>query len=405
MCISAKPENAGMPSFGIVVILGMISAIGPLTVDMYLPALPMMAVGLQTTEGMMQQSLMAYFAGVALGQLSMGPFSDRAGRRTAIMFGFVVYIVAAFACLWIDNIWWLMGWRFFQGIGAAAGMVVSIAVVRDLYTGAKATQLLSMIMMITGVAPVIAPAIGSLIISHSTWRMIFLVLGCSGLLTLLATFFLLRETRSLKARHAFQMRQALIHYRMLISKRSFMPFVLTGALAQAVFYVYLSGSAFFFIELHHLNPMHYSIWFGCNALGMMLSAAFNAAVISRFGPVNVVRVAGSIYLLCCLILLILALFNIVDLIVYGILLFLALMMFPVLMPCCNMLALNAWKPIAGTASALMGTLQFICGAAGVAISGIFANGTAVPMFAVMSVFSILLMIVVLLAWPLVSSGN
>lgn len=397
--MAAKPENKGVSYFGVVFVLGIISAIGPLTVDMYLPALPIMAVGLQTTEGMMQQSLMAYFAGVALGQLSMGPFSDRVGRRTAIMLGLVVYILAALACFWVESIWWLMGWRFFQGIGSAAGMVVGVAVVRDLYTGAKATQLLSMIMMITGVAPVIAPAIGSLIIGYSTWKLIFLVLGCSGVLALLATFFLLHETRSLEERRIFQIKQTFVYYRMLITDLGFIPFVFVGALAQAVFYVYLSGSAFFFIKLHHLDPMSYSIWFGCNALGMIVAAAFNAGVISRFGPVNVVRVAGSVYLVCCLLLLILAWLNVGTLLAYGVLLFLAVMMFPILMPACNMLALNAWKSIAGTASALMGTLQFVGGAIGVAILGISADGTAVPMFAIMSIASLLLLLVVVLVWP------
>ncbi|CAK7001210.1 multidrug effflux MFS transporter [Saezia sanguinis] len=384
----------------IALVLGFVSALGPLAIDMYLPALSSMAHTLQADEGMMHQSLMSFFFGLACGQLFMGPMSDKIGRRKTILIGISLYAVAALGCAFAENAQTLVILRAVQGIGSSVGMAVGLAVVRDLYTGIQAVRLMSLMMLIIGVAPVLAPMMGAAIISHPalSWQMIFITMGTGAVISIVLIVLFLPETSTPQQRAQFRLGQTLKNYGTLLRSGKFIPFVTVAALTQAGFFTYISGSSFFFTELHGLSPLNYSYLFALNAVGMMVAAQTSSRLIARFGTIRVVRVTGVIYAVCSILLLLMAVMKVQWLLPYCIVIFIAATMIPIIMPCCGMMSLAAWGAIAGTASAMMGALQFGSGSLSTGLVGIFANGTAIPMFTAMTVCSVLALVFSYLLW-------
>lgn len=380
-------------------VMGGACALGPMAIDMYLPALPMIEQEFRTSERLVQQSLMGFFLGLALGQLFMGSFSDKWGRRKIILTGVMLYAAGAFGCVWATGIDMLIVCRFIQGVGAAVGMSVGMAVVRDLYVGFKATQLIAMISLIVSITPVIAPALGGMIVSRCSWKVIFAVLGCLALLVMLLVVLFLPETSSREDRKRFLLLQVYRNYGHLLRSNRFLPFVLVAALCQAGFFAYISGAAFFFIKTHGLNALQFSFVLMMSAFGMMLAVQLNARLLQKFGAVNVVRTAVILYMLSSILLLAIALLKVNSVVAYCVPIFVVAVMLPVIMPCCATLCLSSWGRIAGTASAMMGFFQFGVAAAVTAMVGVFANGTAIPMFLGMVLCSVFALGCIVLLWP------
>lgn len=380
-------------------LLGAMAALGPLAIDMYLPALPLIEQGLLTTEGAVQQSLMAFFLGLAFGQLFMGPLSDKFGRRKIILLGVGIHACAAFGCAFVSHIETLVALRALQGLGSAVGMSVGFAVVRDLYTGVQAAKLMAMIALVVSLAPVIAPAVGGLIVSHFPWAMIFIVSSFVALLVMSSVMVFLPETTQAVHREKFQLTQVFQKYGVLLSSPKFLPFVAVAALSQAGFFAYLSGASFFFIKLHGLAPFQFSLILAVNAVGMLISTQVNPRLLRWFGAIHVVRTAVTVYVLASIVLLLMAVMQVGVLVLYCIAIFIIVMTLPIIMPCCVMICMSAWGQIAGTASAMMGTLQFGAGALVTALVGIFANGTSVPMFLGMVLCSVSALTCIILFWP------
>ncbi|GAB3792228.1 multidrug effflux MFS transporter [Dyella agri] len=365
--------------FGAALVLGLLSAIGPFAIDMYLPALPSIQRSLHTGVDAAQMSLMAFFAAIAAGQVIYGPVSDMLGRKPPIYFGLCLFAVASIGCALAPDIHTLIAARFVQGLGACAGMVIPRAIVRDMHTGTAAAKLMALLMLVFSVSPILAPLTGSLVIRLASWRGIFWVVSGAAVLGLLLANFVLKETRTKAQRMESSLRSALLSYRTLLRDRHFLGLVLIGAFGVSSFFTYLANSSFVLIEHYGLTPTQYSLAFSVNAVSFIGAAQFTGWLGGRYGLRRVVRTAVVGYAATMLALLVLTAAGMDRLDLLMALLFVGYGFLGLVIPTTAVLALDRHGPIAGTASALMGTMQFVTGAAVIAVVGRFLNGTALPM--------------------------
>lgn len=364
---------------GAALVLGLLSAIGPFAIDMYLPALPGIQRGLHTDVDTAQMSLMAFFAAVAAAQVIYGPLSDMFGRKPPIYFGLCLFALASIGCALAPDIHTLIAARFVQGLGACAGMVIPRAIVRDMHTGNDAARLMALLMLVFSVSPILAPLTGSLVIRLAGWRGIFWVVAGAAVLGLLLAAFVLKETRTREQRVASSVASALAGYRTLLRDRQFLGLVMIGAFGVSSFFTYLANSSFVLIEHYGLTPLQYSLAFSVNAVSFIGAAQFTGWLGGRYGLRRVVRTAVIGYAAAMLALLALTAAGADRLDLLMALLFVGYGFLGLVMPTTAVLALDRHGPIAGTASALMGTLQFVTGALVIALVGRFLDGTALPM--------------------------
>lgn len=367
--------------FRTALVLGLLSAIGPFAIDMYLPALPSIGQSLGASVGAVQASLMAFFISLGIGQIIYGPVSDMVGRKPPLYFGLALFAAASVGCAIAPDVETLVVLRFIQGLGACAGMVIPRAVVRDLHTGTDAARLMSLLMLVFSVSPILAPLAGSLLIESLGWRSVFWAVTVAGALGLVLLATSLPETRPPEQRVDSSVGSALKAYGVLLRDRRFMGLVATGAFGISSFFVYLANSSFVLIDHYGLSPRQYSIAFAVNAASFIGVSQLTGKLAGRFGMVPVVKVAVTGYVAMMVLLLACNLMGLDQLpLMIGLLLvgngFLGLVI-----PTTAVLALDDHGDIAGTASALMGTLQFVTGAAMMALVGPFTDGTARPMVA------------------------
>jgi DHA1 family bicyclomycin/chloramphenicol resistance-like MFS transporter len=362
------------------IILGLLSAMGPFAIDMYLPSLPSIGATLGASTASVQLTLTVFFVAMSVGQLLYGTLSDMYGRKPPLYLGLVVFALGSIGCALSPNIGTLIVFRFIQGLGACGGMVIPRAVVRDLHTGIEATRLMSLLMLVFSVSPLLAPLTGSFIIQASGWRWVFwsVLLASMVGLALLTT---LRETRPPEDCRGSTFAGALAAYRLLLADRRFMALTLLGSLGSASFFIYLANSPFVLIEHYHLSPRLYSVAFSVNALSFFGAAQMNAWLAARYGLPAVVRQSATGYAAAMLALLALFASGVDRLEVLAGLLFIGYGFLGVLAPTSGVLALEEHGESAGAASALMGTVQFASGSLIMALVAVFANGTALPMVA------------------------
>ena len=361
------------------IVLGLLSAVGPFAIDMYLPALPSIAEGFKASDAAVQATLVAYFVAVAFGQIIYGPVSDSVGRRRPLYFGMVLYSLGAIGCSLAPSIEWLIAARFVQGIGACAGITIPRAVVRDLYTGAEAAKLMSLIMLVFSAVPILAPLFGSAVIALASWRVIFDFVALIGILGVAITFFVLNETRPAEKRVPLDPASVVRGYIALFRDRTFVGIVLVGGFGMAGFFSFLAGSSFVYIDHFGLTPTQFSFAFAVNAITFIGSAQSTSRLARRFGLKGVVRGSITLFVAATGILFAVTLAGVDN--VYA-LVFMLLVSFGAmgpLGPATAVLALEHHGPRAGTASALMGTLQLFVAMIVVGISGAVSNGTVLPM--------------------------
>lgn len=362
-------------------VLGLLSAIGPFAIDMYLPALPSIGQSLNASMGAVQASLMAFFIALGLGQLIYGPVSDMVGRKLPIYFGLTLFGISSIGCALAPDIHTLIALRFVQGLGACAGMVIPRAVVRDLHTGVDAARLMSMLMLVFSVCPILAPLAGSLMTEWAGWRSVFWTVTVLAVLGIVLLATSLPETRPPAQRVLSNVRGAIAAYGVLLRDRYFLGLVFIGAFGISSFFAYLANSPFVLIDHYGLTPRQYSIAFALNAASFIGASQFTGRLSARFGLLKVVKVAVLGYAVTMALLLALNLLGVDRLDVLIGMMLLGFGFLGLVMPAAAVLALDEHGSIAGTASALMGTLQFVSGAAVMAIVGPFADGSARPMIA------------------------
>src|SRR3990167_7951425 len=289
----------------ILLILGALSAFGPLAIDFYLPSFPTLARVFATDVEHVQLSLAAYFIGLALGQLVYGPLADRFGRRKPLLAGALLFRLASLPCALAPSLEWLMVARFVQALGGCAGMVVNRAVVRDLCDPIASAKVFSQLMLIMGLAPILAPLAGGALLGWLGWQSIFACLFAFGVLSWLGVALWLPETLAADSPNA-PLRGALGESRRLLGDWPFLGHALTGGLAVAGMFAYIAGSPFVFIELYGVPAEHYGWLFGSNALGFILVAQLNAWLVARHGPGYWLRITVWFYLGAALVLVLVA---------------------------------------------------------------------------------------------------
>jgi DHA1 family bicyclomycin/chloramphenicol resistance-like MFS transporter len=365
-------------------LLGLLSAIGPFAIDMYLPALPAIGQSLGADIGAVQMSLTAFFLSLGIGQLLYGPVSDMVGRKPPLYAGLALFALASIGCAMATDIQTLIVLRFIQGLGAAAGMAIPRAIVRDLHTGTDAARLMSLLMLVFSVSPILAPLAGSGVIALSGWRGVFWVVMVASVAGMAMMFTQLDETRPPSERVESSLGSALGAYWLLLRDRHYLGLVFIGAFAMAGFFTYLANSSFVMIDHYGLSPAVYSVAFGVNAAAFIAASQFTGALGERFGLVRVVKFG---VLACGAVML--AMFSYFAsggdrLAVLIVLYFIASGFMGLVIPTTGVLALEAHGAIAGTASALLGTLQMLTGAFMMALVGLFTDGRPLPMVAGMA---------------------
>ncbi|ANY89505.1 MULTISPECIES: multidrug effflux MFS transporter [Pseudomonas] len=379
----------------IVLILGALSAFGPLAIDFYLPAFPAMAQAFGTDEKHVQSTLAAYFLGLSLGQLAYGPVADRFGRRAPLLFGITLFTLASLACAYAPNLETLVLARFVQALGGCAGMVLSRAIVSDKCDPVASAKVFSQLMLVMGLAPILAPMLGGVLVNVSGWQSIFLALSLFSAACLLAVSLGLPE--SLPPDMPRQpLSGALRQYLRLLGDRVFLGHALTGGVAIAGMFAYIAGSPFVFIKLYGVPAEHYGWLFGTNAAGFILMAQVNARLLAKRGPAFLLARAVWLYLLAGLALLCVAALRPAPLWPLLVPLFLCIASLGCIIPNASACAMSGQGARAGSASALMGCVQFSVAAGAAALVGVLHDGSAVPMALVISLCGALVVSVAML---------
>ncbi|BBN52599.1 Bcr/CflA family drug resistance efflux transporter [Pseudomonas chlororaphis subsp. aurantiaca] len=371
-----------------ILILGALSAFGPLAIDFYLPAFPAMALAFGTDEKHVQLTLAAYFLGLSIGQLAYGPVADRFGRRIPLLAGVGLFTLASLACAYAPNLEWLIGARFVQALGGCAGMVISRAVVSDKCDAVGSAKVFSQLMLVMGLAPILAPMLGGLLVNLYGWQSIFIMLTLFSALAGLAVALGLPE--SLPAHVPRQpLSGALRQYGRLLADRVFLGHALTGGIAIAGMFAYIAGSPFVFIKLYGVPAEHFGWFFGINAGGFILVAQINARLLAKRGPAFLLARTVWIYLLGGLALLAVSSLHPAQLWPLLLPLFICIASLGCILPNASACAMNGQGARAGSASAMLGCLQFSVAAGVAALVGVLHDGSAVPMATVISLCGIL----------------
>lgn len=359
-------------------LLGLLAAFGPLSIDMYLPAFPEIGASLGGGIEGVQLTLAAYFIGMALGQLLHGPLSDRLGRRRPLFAGLSVYILASAACALAASMEALVALRFLQALAGCAGMVISRAVVRDVSDRLDPVRLMGRLMLVMGVAPILAPLLGGYIAAWFGWRAIFWLLALVGFATLLLCATLLPESLPEERRRRVSLPEVLRGYAGLLGQRPFMGVALASGFAISGMFAYIAGSPFVFITLHGVGPEVYGWLFGGAAAGFVAVSQISARLAARLGRERLFDLTIGAIATCGLVLLGLTALGGPFAAQYA-MIFLYVSLLGIALPVGTVISITPFPHMAGTASALLGTLQFGMGAlAGATLSGLH-DGTALPM--------------------------
>jgi DHA1 family bicyclomycin/chloramphenicol resistance-like MFS transporter len=368
----------------LIVILGALTAIGPLSIDMYLPALPSLSAGLHTTASPVQLTITACLVGLAAGQVLAGPVSDARGRRLPLLAGMVLYTVSSLLCMVAPDVAVLIVLRLLQGASGAAGIVIARAMVRDLYDGDDAARFFSVLMLVNGLAPVLAPVIGGQLLRFTDWRGIFLVVGGVAAVLLAASFAGIPETLPEGGRRGGGLATTAHSFGRLCRDRRFVGYALSGGLAFAAMFSYISGSPFVIEKVYGLSAQEFSLIFAVNGAGIVIFGVLSGRLVGRAGQQTllgaglVMQLAGGAILLAGV-----AAGGGLPVVLPA--LFLVVSGIGFITPNASALALTGWPSnLAGSASALLGVTQFVTGGAMAPIVGVGGEHTALPMAALIA---------------------
>ncbi len=375
-------------NFRTTLILSALVAFAPMSIDMYLPALPALERYFSTDTASVQHTLASFFAGLAIGQLLYGPIADKYGRKPPLYFGLTLYVIASAACALAPGIGSLIVLRFLQAVSGCAGMVVARAMVRDLYDRQESARGFSILLMVMGIAPIVAPLAGGYLLTWFGWRSIFWVLALFGVACLVAVKWRLPETIP-QDQPRIPLSKALGNYAALLADRRYLGYALSGGFGQAGMFAYISGSPFVFIDLYGV-PAHYYGWlFGLNATGIVAFTQANRRLLLKYDSDRVLDFGNLAGFLICILLLAAAVSNLAGLIGILVPLFFVVSLRGLTFPNASAGAMAPFPEKAGSASALLGSVQFAISAVASAAVGVFHDGTAVPMAAVIGTCGLL----------------
>ncbi|QCB49335.1 Bcr/CflA family efflux MFS transporter [Rhodococcus sp. PAMC28707] len=368
-----RTEPTSSERLRVILVLGALIALGPLTIDMYLPALPAIVDDLNSSSAAVQLTLTGTLIGLALGQLVIGPLSDIVGRRLPLIAGTAVHVVASLLCVLAPNVAVLGLFRGLQGLGAAAAAVVAMAVVRDLFTGRAAATVLSRLMLVMGVAPVLAPSLGGAVLLAGSWRWVFGVLAVLGVALFVLAVFSLRESLPPERRRSRGIMPVVRTYGSLLRDGQFVVLVLVAALAMSALFAYVAGSSFVLQEQFELDEQQFAVVFALGAIALIGASQLNVVLLAHFTPVRIVISALSAGVLAAAVMTVLAVGDVGGIIGFLVPLWFVLGAVGFVMPNAPALALSRHGEAAGTAAALLGAAQFGSGAIVAPVVGVLGN--------------------------------
>ena len=370
-------------------VLGLLSAIGPFAIDMYLPSLPAIGRALQADMHAVQLSLTVFFLSFAISQLLYGPASDMFGRKPPLYAGIALFVVGSIGCALARDIGTLIAFRFVQGLGGGAPNVITRAVVRDLHTGHEATRLMSLLMLVFSVSPILAPLAGSFIVEAAGWPAVFWTVATIGVAGLALTAFALEETRPPEERHGSGLASTLRAFWLLVRDPHFMGMTGVASLGVAAFFIYLSNSSFVLINQYGLTPRQYGLAFAVNAASFIGVSQFTGRLTKRHGLARVVSVSVAGFALSMVAGAALNGAGMNGLATMIVLLMIGFGFLGLVVPTTSVMALDHHGEIAGAASALLGTIQMVAGALVIALMGLVTDGGALPMLVGIAVVALL----------------
>ena len=371
-------KEVTLHKFWIVLLLGSLTAFGPLSMDMYLPALPIVAVDLHTTTSLAQLSLTACLIGLAVGQLIFGPLSDIRGRRRPLVFTLSIYAIASVLCAFSTTIWMFIALRFIQGVTGAAGIVIARASARDMYSGKDLTKFIALLALVNGAAPILAPISGGFILNFASWNAVFIILGIIGLIMFLAVTFFLPETLPEDKRSEGSMLAVVKTFGKLFKDRVFMGIAFTQAFIMSSMFAYISGSPFVLQNLYHVTPQQFSLFFALNGIGIIIAAQVTGRLSNTISEVKLLF-TGVLLSFSGSILLVIVVWNELPLHFMTVALFLVVSSIGMVSTTSFALGMQSQGNSAGSASAFLGLLPFVGGALVAPLVGIAGDATAWPM--------------------------
>lgn len=369
---------SGKKRIQLAILLGSLGLLGPFTIDTYLPSFPTIVKDFHTTASLVQISLTACLLGLGAGQLFIGPLSDVKGRRKPLQLFLCLYLLASLTCSFSPNIYFLIVARFVQGFSAAGGLVVSRAVVRDLFSGKELTKFFTLIVLVGNLGPIVAPIAGGAILSFTKWNGVFIVLACIGAILIFMVSLKLPETLPPEKRVPSNLPQLMSNFGSLFKERQFMGYAFTQGFTTAGIFAYVSGVPFVYQNIYHVSPQQFSLLFGVNGLGLIIGSQLVGRLADRISERTFLKIGLGISMAAGAILLI-ALFLKAPLIAVAIPIFFFVSSISIIGTTSFALAIESQGHIAGSASALLGLLPFVLGSLSAPLVGIAGSYTGVPM--------------------------
>lgn len=382
----------------LIILLGILAALGPFSIDMYLPGFSQIAAAMGTDEHQVAFTLTSYFIGISIGQLIYGPVVDKYGRKKPLLAGLLIYILAALGCAFSQTIDSMIAMRFLQALGGCVGMVASNAIISDVYEKERMAKAFSLIMLVMGVAPLIAPSIGSMLLEKADWSFIFLFLAAFATLVSLLIYFFLPETNRFISTGKLRISEVRQNYWTVLKKRTFLLYTITGSLSMAILFAYITSSSFVFQTFYGLDKATFSVIFAINATGLITGSSLNGLATKKVYFLKIAAIATRV--LCVIITVLLAVLLTVPTVDYRVLvagIFSILFLTGFINPNVMAASLSPFKHNAGVASALGGALRMGAGALVAAAIGAFQGDTPNTLFITIFVLAFLCVILLRLA--------
>lgn len=381
-----------------ILLLGALTAVGPFTIDMYLAAFPQITSDLHTKPAAVQLTITATLIGLALGQLLLGSISDAIGRRKPMLTGLALYIAASVGIVFVNSVELLTALRFLQGLGAAAGMVLSMAIVRDRFEGIQVGKAIARLMLVVGVSPCVAPLVGAQFLNLGSWRDMFIALAALASVLLVAAFFLLKESLPVQLRRSGGVSAATRSYLELLRDPLFLGLALLGGFTMAALFTYISSGSFVFQDGFDLSATQFAIVFAAGGITFTIGTQLNGALLGRVRPEQILRAAvlGALTITAAMVVT-----SVIGLGVWPVIVLVVANMLAIgmLLPAISAIALDRNPHRAGSAAALIGATQFGIGAATAPITGLFAEGSPVAMASVMFIATVVVLVLMLATRP------
>lgn len=381
--------------FIVILILGLLSAIGPFSIDMYLPGFPSIAGDLNTSVDMISYTLASFFIGVCIGQLISGPVLDRFGRKRPLIVGMILYILASLGCALSTSVEMLIAFRFLQALGGCVTMVAPRAIIRDIFPLNENAKIFSLMILILGVSPILAPTTGSYLISAFGWDSVFIMLASISLAVLLAVIFLLPESSHPDPGFRLRARPILRNFGIVLQNRQFMIYAMSGAIASAGLFAYLAGSPFVMLKFYGVTEKEYGLIFALIASGLITASQLNNILLKKFNSERIIRTTLLIQTLTGILLVAGSVFNLLELYSFVFLLFVFLSCQGFNFPNSAALSMAPFEKEAGSASALLGSIQMGFGALAAAAVGMLNASSALPMTGVMACCGLIALLILL----------